>query len=128
MNVVMLRGRLAAVPSDRRLPDGSIVWSFDLSTPTDEGRMSVPVVSQGDDRIATWVVGAEVFVTGTARRRFFRTAGGTQSRTEIVARHVSLVGPNGPGVRAWRQAWAALGEDDLVTLRSGLGALPGVPT
>ena len=128
MNVVMLRGRLAAVPSDRRLPDGSIVWSFDLSTPTEEGRVSVPVVCHGDDRIANLIVGAELFVTGTVRRRFFRSASGTQSRTEIVANQVTAVGSNGPGVRAWRQAWTALGADDLVTLRSGLGALPGVPT
>lgn len=131
MNVVMLRGRLTAVPSDRALPDGSIVWSFDLSTPTDDGRASVPVVARGDDRMATLVAslaeGAELFVTGSVRRRFFRTASGTQSRTEIVATQVTPVGANGPGVRAWRQAWTALGADDLVTLRSGLSALPGAP-
>jgi hypothetical protein len=32
--------------------------------------------------------GDEVVLTGRVRRRFFRTAGGTQSRTEVVADRV----------------------------------------
>ena len=33
-------------------------------------------------------VNDEVFILGRVRRRFFRTAGGTQSRTEVVADQV----------------------------------------
>jgi hypothetical protein len=128
MNIVVLRGRLAAVPSARRLRDGRIVWSFDLSTPSEGGTLSVPVVWDGGDEPGVWLVGAELFVVGRARRRFFHTAGGTQSRTEIVAVQVSLVARKGPTARAWRKAWSALGPDDLTTLRSGLGALPGAST
>jgi single-strand DNA-binding protein len=56
---------------------------------------------------------AEVVVIGRVRRRFFRTGGVTQSRTEVVADHVV---PARQAKRAARLALAAVADvEDLLT-------------
>jgi single-strand DNA-binding protein len=90
-NLVVLRGGVTNAPSLRELPSGSVVAQFDVVTavPTD-GRVataSVPVAwtdpSPAD--LARLGAGVDIVVVGTVRRRFFRVAGATQSRTEVVA-------------------------------------------
>ena len=104
-------------------------WSFDLSTPSEAGTLSVPVVWDVRRRSRRLAGRRGVARRRRVRRRFFRTAGGTQSRTEIVA-VARLAGRSegSPSARAWRTAWSALGPDDVATLRSGLGALSGAST
>jgi single-stranded DNA-binding protein len=94
-NLVVLRGSVANAPALRDLPSGSVVAQFDVVTP-------IRVADRGADRGATTAVpvawtdpspsdlarvgeGIDVVVVGTVRRRFFRVAGATQSRTEVVA-------------------------------------------
>lgn len=87
MNVVVLRGRLAAVPRPRALPSGSVVAQIDLTTEVAGGaRTSVPVVVEDPlPNVLGLTEGSEVVVVGTVRRRFFRSAGATASRTEVIA-------------------------------------------
>ena len=85
MNVVILRGSLTRPPEERALPSGDRVVTFDLRTQPPEGpRETVSVVSVPPGT-ETFDAGDEVVVTGRVRRRFYRTGGATQSRTEVVA-------------------------------------------
>jgi single-strand DNA-binding protein len=86
MNIVVLRGVLSSAPVIRELPSGSIVHTLELTTRDEEGRSaSVPVAWFDPPGLPTLDTGAEVVVTGSVRRRFFRSGGATQSRTEVVA-------------------------------------------
>jgi single-strand DNA-binding protein len=88
-NVVVLRGAVRGERTERELPSGSIVVQFDVATAlAADGRhrsVSVPVAWVDPIDAALVVEGAEVVITGTVRRRFFRVGGATQSRTEVVA-------------------------------------------
>lgn len=88
MNVVVLRGVLSHTPDLRELPSGSVLLQLDLSTPTQTGTATVPVVLFDPPTRTNFEVGDEVVVTGEVRRRFFRAGGTTQSRTEVVAARV----------------------------------------
>jgi single-strand DNA-binding protein len=86
-NVAVVVGRLARPASPRELPSGDRLVQYEVTVPNEVGRAeSVPVVwfdapaSAGD-----YDVDEKVVVVGRVRRRFFRTPGGTQSRTEVVA-------------------------------------------
>ena len=87
MNIVVLEGSLSSPPVTRELPSGDRLVTYEVTVGRPEGPAeSVPVVWFDPPDTATRLVpGAEVVVTGRVRRRFFRTPGGTQSRTEVVA-------------------------------------------
>src|SRR4051812_34870950 len=92
MNVVVVQGRLSRPAEARVLPSGDRLVQLELTIPrAGEKAESAPVVwfdapaSAGD-----LDVDEEVVVVGRVRRRFFRTPGGTQSRTEVVADQVVL--------------------------------------
>jgi single-strand DNA-binding protein len=85
MNSVILFGRLSSEPQVRILASGSVLLSLELTTPTDDGALSVPVAWFDPPSSASFDAGDDVVVVGAVRRRFFRTAAGTQSRTEVVA-------------------------------------------
>jgi single-strand DNA-binding protein len=88
-NVAVVRGQLSGAPRTRQLPSGSALVEFDVTTRDDEGTSSVPVVWFEPGALAESLEqGSAVLVVGFVRRRFFRTAAGTQSRTEVVARRV----------------------------------------
>lgn len=92
-NLVVLRGHLTSAPKVRSLPSGSVLVQLEITTPAAEASASAarsaPVVwfdpparaGLGADT----PVGTEVVVVGHVRRRYFRAAGTTQSRTEVVA-------------------------------------------
>jgi single-strand DNA-binding protein len=104
MNVVILRGSLTRPPEERALPSGDRVVSYDVRTePADGPGETVPVVSAPPE--AAFEAGDEVVVTGRVRRRFYRTGGATQSRTEVVA---DVVVPASDGRRVRRAVDAAL--------------------
>jgi single-strand DNA-binding protein len=90
-NLVVLRGSVASTPALRDLPSGSVVAQFDVVTPVrvaDRGATTAVPVAWTDPSpsdLARVGEGIDVVVVGTVRRRFFRVAGATQSRTEVVA-------------------------------------------
>lgn len=87
MNLTVLRGRLRRAPETRNLASGEQVAGYDLVVGrTDQRPEPVPVVWHDPPAAALALdVGDEVVVVGRVRQRFFRTAAGTQSRTEVVA-------------------------------------------
>ena len=90
MNVVTLRGRLSRPAEERTLPSGDRLVQLELTVarPGDKAE-SVPVVCfDAPATVAGLDVDEEVVILGRVRRRFFRTGGGTQSRTEVVADQV----------------------------------------
>ncbi|MDP9403940.1 MAG: single-stranded DNA-binding protein [Actinomycetota bacterium] len=87
MNVVVLQGRLTRPAELRLLPSGDSLVGLELSVSRpDEKAESVPVVwLDAPAAAADLDVGEKVVVVGRVRRRFFRSGGATQSRTEVVA-------------------------------------------
>jgi single-strand DNA-binding protein len=90
MNVVVLQGALSRTPELRILPSGDRMVAYEVTIRTDDQPTdSVPVVwFSPPAKASELVTGTEVVVTGKVRRRFFRTPGGTGSRTEVVAEAV----------------------------------------
>jgi single-strand DNA-binding protein len=90
MNVAIVRGVVSRDPDIRTLADGTALASFDLVVEGDGNpRAAVPVVvALGPRNRRSPGAGDELVVVGPVRRRFFRTGGSTQSRTEVVARDV----------------------------------------
>lgn len=92
MNVVILRGTLSSDPASRDLASGSVLVSLELTTTVDEASVSVPVAWFDPAKEVTFAAGDALVVTGSVRRRFFRSEGRTQSRTEVVATEVVPAG------------------------------------
>jgi single-strand DNA-binding protein len=88
MNIVLLRGVLSRAAERRTLPSGDSLLTFDVAVHSPEGTHTAPVVWPGAPPATTFEAGAEVVVAGTVRRRWFRTGGGTASRTEVIAEQV----------------------------------------
>lgn len=87
MNVVVLQGALTRPAELRSLPSGDSLVGLEVTVPrAGEKAESVPVVWPGAPAAAADLdVGEKVVVVGRVRRRFFRSGGATQSRTEVVA-------------------------------------------
>ena len=90
MNITVVTGHLSRPPERRTLPSGDDLVVFDVTVDGPEERAeSVPVVwPSAPPSAGALEAGAAVVVVGRVRRRFFRTAQGTQSRTEVVAERV----------------------------------------
>ena len=97
VNEVRLVGRVSALSEPHVLPSGDSVVSLRLVVPRDLRRPRQPSVDTID--VACWTPDSQrealaVGVDGTAevlgalRRRFFRGAGGAQSRYEVEARSI----------------------------------------
>ena len=91
LNVVVLIGLLARPAQDVELPSGSRLLSLEVTVRREEGPAeTVPVAWFDAPAWATSLgAGSEVVVVGRVRRRFFRSGGTTQSRTEVVASRVA---------------------------------------
>ena len=93
VNEVRLVGRVSQPPEERLLPSGDTLWSFRVIVPRPEdhtrSRHQVDAVDccvwSGRVRrsVASWRVDDVVEVSGSVRRRFFRTAQGAASRFEV---------------------------------------------
>ena len=91
MNVVFLQGRLSSDPVLREMSSGSRLLSLEVTTASDAGTATVPVAWFDPPTLPDWGAGVDVVVRGVVRRRFYRGASGTQSRTEVVATEVCEV-------------------------------------
>ena len=93
VNEIRLVGRVSQQPEERVLPSGDSLWTFRLVVPRPPGasrsRQQVDALEcavwSGRARrsVAGWRTDDLVEVTGSIRRRFFRTAGGAASRVEV---------------------------------------------
>jgi single-strand DNA-binding protein len=108
-NLAILVGTLSRDPEVRPLPSGDEVLTLELTLRPPEGPTeSVPVAWFGAPAAAVaWSAGEEVVVVGRVRRRFFRAAGATQSRTEVVAAVIVPTRRAATAAKAVRAAIAA---------------------
>ena len=92
LNQVRLVGRLLAVSEEKTLPSGDTLQTFRVTVRRAgplRGRQTVDSLecvawgSRVKRSVARWQPGDVVEVTGTLRRRFFRTPSGAASRTEV---------------------------------------------
>ena len=104
LNVVAVSGRLSRPAEQRVLPSGAMVLALDVTVRSSRAPAeTVPVTWVEAPAWATTLdLDQEVLVVGRVRRRFFRSDGTTQSRTEVVAERVVRL----PGGRRARQAIA----------------------
>lgn len=124
MNIVILVGHLSSAPRRTELPSGTTRWNLEVSCPDPDGRLlGVPVSFDGEVPIG-WDALTPVVVTGAVQRRFFRTGGRTQSRTEVVARAVVEVTRRRPPHTAIARALRSHREPAAAALRSVLGGPP----
>ncbi len=108
-NMVVLRGTLVGEPRSRELASGTVLVQFEITTRDDAGTQSVPVVWFDPPATAGQIPpGTEVAVVGSVRRRFFRTGGATQSRTEVVAERVVVANRRREVAKALAAAQAVL--------------------
>jgi len=86
MNVVVLQGKLSRTPEARELRE-NVLLTYEVTTRGDDGKAATAPVVWFDPPAAAWKLEAddEVTVVGEVRRRFFRSNGRTESRTEVVA-------------------------------------------
>lgn len=90
MNVCIIQGRLTRPPEPRVVGSGRSLVTYEIAVDQPEGGTeSVPVVWEAAPAVAVDLdVDTEVVVVGRVRRRWFRSGGATQSRTEVVAEGV----------------------------------------
>lgn len=90
MNIVVLQGMLSSEPTERTLPSGQNIMNWNVSTETENGRLSVPVQwNEPNKRVCDFVEGDHVVVLGQVRRRFFTAGGATAARTEVLGSEVA---------------------------------------
>lgn len=111
MNVVVLHGTLSSTPVLRTLASGSVLASLEVTTVVDGASASVPVAWFDPPAQLGFDNGDEVVVTGLVRRRFFRSGGSTQSRTEVVASQVVAASKRRQARAAVARALASLHPD-----------------
>jgi single-strand DNA-binding protein len=89
MNIVVLQGTLSRMPDERQVGE-SLLATYEVTTRDGEGHATTAPVVWFDPPASAWKIeaGDEVTVVGEVRRRFFRSNGRTESRTEVVANSV----------------------------------------
>jgi single-stranded DNA-binding protein len=109
VNVVYLEGRLSSEPVVRELSSGSQLVSLEVTTETEAGSATVPVAWFDPPAVPEWPAGTDVAVRGMVKRRFYRGAAGTQSRTEVVAAEVCELTKKRQAQRVLEHTLSALG-------------------
>lgn len=86
MNVVVLQGKLSRPPEARELRE-NVLLTYEVTTRDEEGKAATAPVVWFDPPATAWQLDTDddVTVVGEVRRRFFRSNGRTQSRTEVIA-------------------------------------------
>ena len=91
LNLSVLVGRLTRPIEERSLPSGGRLASLEVTVERGDGERNEAVpVSWFDPpaELATFGTGMEVLIVGRVHRRFFRSGGRTQSRTDVAAEFV----------------------------------------
>jgi single-strand DNA-binding protein len=109
-NAVFLRGRLAAEPTWRELPSGDLLAVFRLTVNRPAGERTrvdsiecASTTARVHKSLGRAAPGAELEVTGSLRRRFFRTPNGAASRYAVDVDAVKVLtkpGRRGGAARA----------------------------
>ena len=109
-NLAVVVGTLSRAPELRQLPSGDTLLALEVTVRPPEGKgESVPVSwPEPAPGAEAWGPGEEVLVTGRTRRRFYRVAGRTESRTEVVAAAVVPVRRSAAARKALAAAVAPL--------------------
>ncbi|MEY2458324.1 MAG: single-strand DNA-binding protein [Acidimicrobiaceae bacterium] len=109
MNVVVLQGKLSRAPEERQLRE-SVLATYEVTTRDEEGPAITAPVVWFDPPDTAWQLeaGDDVTVVGEVRRRFFRSNGRTDSRTEVVANTVVPSRRKAQAARAIERAIAEL--------------------
>ena len=108
-NLAVVRGSLVGDVTTRELASGRTVAQFDVTTRDEAGTQTVPVAWFDPPPAGVRAgPGDELVVVGSVRRRFFRSGGATQSRTEVVAERVVVADRRRDVRRALDAARAAL--------------------
>jgi single-stranded DNA-binding protein len=112
MNVVVLQGKLSRAPEERQLRE-SVLATYEVTTRAVEGPAITAPVVWFDPPDTAWQLeaGDDVTVVGEVRRRFFRSNGRTDSRTEVVASAVVPTRRKAQAARAIERAIAELEGD-----------------
>ena len=112
MNIVVLQGKLSRPPEERAIPSGVVVL-YDVTTRDEAGTATTAPVVWFDPPETAWKLdaGDDVTVVGEVRRRFFRSNGRTDSRTEVVADVVIPTRRKAQVARVIERAIAALEAD-----------------
>lgn len=105
VNEVRLVGRVSRAPEERVLPSGDVIWTFRVVVPRPAaaGRRPVDALecaawsARARRSVASWRPDDVVEVTGSVRRRFFRTAGGAASRVEVEVTRGKVIRRAGSG-------------------------------
>lgn len=86
MNIVVLQGKLSRAPEERQLRE-SVLATYEVTTRDEDGTAVTAPVVWFDPPATAWKLDADddVTIVGEVRRRFFRSNGRTESRTEVVA-------------------------------------------
>ena len=86
MNIVVLQGTLSRAPEIRSTANGDVI-SYEVTTRPNEGPAITAPVAWFEPPKAGYELaeGDAVTVVGQVKRRFFRSGGSTQSRTEVIA-------------------------------------------
>ena len=84
--------RITSKSPNQVLASGDELVNYEVTTPTTDGQLGVPVAWFAPARLPALGKGDEVVVVGAVRRRFFRAGGATMSRTEVVASTVARSG------------------------------------
>ncbi len=110
INLVAIEGKLARPVEQRLLPSGTRMLALEVTVRRDEGPAeTVPVAWFDAPAVAAaWEAGREVVVVGRVRRRFFKSGGTTQSRTEVVADSVLAASARQRAQRALREIAASI--------------------
>ena len=96
LNMVVLKGRLAAAPGHRVLDSGSRMARLLVAVRSEEPHARLDVVPvvwwepEAEFVIAPPAVGSRLLVTGSVQRRYWESADGRRSKIEVVAGHVSV--------------------------------------
>lgn len=96
LNLVVLCGRLAAVPEMREFDSGTRLMRFLVTVRSEEPRARLDVVPvtlwDPDEGVVgePFEPGARVWVAGAVQRRFWEGAAGRRSMIEVVASQVTL--------------------------------------
>lgn len=86
VNLAVLVGTLVQPPEERTMPSGATVASLEVRV-AGPGATSETVPARWvapPPAALRWSAGARIVVVGRVQRRFFRSGGATQSRTEVA--------------------------------------------